>query len=303
MKRQTYLIPLTLFLLAFCVSAAELELTDDSVLIQYGDVALTVADFEVMAQRIPPGDRANVYGQAGRILKDLDDLMVTHILADNARKREIDQQSHLRAQVRMFEEQLLSEMMIRAHIADLPPPDWDVLIEERYVLQQERFVVPESAQASHILVTQANGPDPLAEANKLRERLESGESFETLAKEYSQDRGSAAQGGLLPMTAKGRFEPAFDKYVFEAEIGALSEPVRTRYGYHLIVVNERTAARQQPLDEVRSGIRKTVQEEWELAQRREYVEGLRVAKKDINHEAIEQLVREYAPNATIKRKN
>ena len=303
MTRQIKLIPSLLLLLALTANAADTQLSEDSVLIQYGEVALTVADFEVMAQRIPPEDRANVYGQAGRILKDLDDLMVTHILADNARKRDIDQQTQLRAQVRMFEEQLLSEMMIRAHIADLPEPDWDVLIEERYVLQQERFVEPETAQASHILVTQANGADPLAEANKLRERLESGESFEALAKEYSQDRGSAPQGGALPMTEKGRFEPAFDKYVFEAELGVLSEPVRTRYGYHLIVVNERTAARQKTLDEVRSTLRKTVQEEWELAQRREYVEGLRVAKKEINHEAIEQLVREYAPNATIKRKN
>lgn len=303
MKYQSIPAICCLFILSFGSVHAESELSDNAVLIQYGDVTLTVADFEALAQRLPPGDRAKVYGEAGRVLKDLDDLMITQILAENARSREIDQQTQLRAQVRMYEEQLLSEMMIRAHIAELPQPDWGALIEERYLLQQERFVLPETAQASHILVTQATGPDVLEEANQLRERLVAGESFEALAKEYSQDRGSAAQGGLLPETAKGRFEAPFDKYVFEAALGELSQPVRTRYGYHLIIVNSRTPARQQSMEEVRQTILNTVREEWELAQRREYVEGLRIAKKQINHEAIEQLVREYAPNATLQRKN
>ena len=104
------------------------------------------------------------------------------------------------------------------------------------------------------------------------------------------------------MTPKGLFEPAFDKYVFEGEIGALSEPIKTRYGYHLVIVNSRTPARQQTLDEVRADILETVQEEWELAKRREYIAGLRQADKQINHDVIEQLVEKYAPGAQIKRK-
>lgn len=93
---------------------------------------------------------------------------------------------------------------------------------------------------------------------ELRERIEQGESFAKIAREYSDDEHSAKRGGKLPPARQGTYSDAFDHYVWTAPVGELSEPIRTEYGYHLVEVLERhlsevDAHLLQQDDEVRSG--------------------------------------------------
>lgn len=99
-------------------------------------------------------------------------------------------------------------------------------------------------RAKHILV-KFNASDPAEKARaldrikKLRERLVNGENFEKLAKEFSEDEGSAGRGGDLGPIHKGRFQERFENYVWTAPLNQLSEIVQTSYGFHLIVVTDR----------------------------------------------------------------
>jgi peptidyl-prolyl cis-trans isomerase SurA len=79
---------------------------------------------------------------------------------------------------------------------------------------------------------------------ELRARAESGEEFGDLAREYSEDIGSAAEGGELGWTSPGQMVPEFDKAMAATEVGQISEPVKTQFGWHIIQVEGR---RQQDM--------------------------------------------------------
>ena len=74
---------------------------------------------------------------------------------------------------------------------------------------------------------------------KIRERLVAGEDFASLAKTYSDDPGSGTQGGDLGWVSPGEMVPAFEKSMDALKINELSEPVRSRFGWHIIQVLER----------------------------------------------------------------
>ena len=79
---------------------------------------------------------------------------------------------------------------------------------------------------------------------ELRTRAESGEDFGELAREYSEDIGSAAEGGDLGWTSPGQMVPEFDKAMAATEVDQISEPVKTQFGWHIIQVEGR---RQQDM--------------------------------------------------------
>jgi peptidyl-prolyl cis-trans isomerase SurA len=83
----------------------------------------------------------------------------------------------------------------------------------------------------------------LALAQELRERLVAGEDFAALAQEYSDDTGSATQGGDLGWFGRGAMVAPFEEAAFSLEPGQISEPVKSDFGYHLIEVIEKDANR------------------------------------------------------------
>ena len=99
-------------------------------------------------------------------------------------------------------------------------------------------------RAKHILI-QFNPRDATDRASalelisELRQRIVDGGSFAKLAREFSADTYSRARGGDLNYMPKGSFEEAFEKYVWQAPIGEISNIVTTAHGFHLIVVLDR----------------------------------------------------------------
>ncbi|MDQ2068770.1 peptidylprolyl isomerase [Natronospira bacteriovora] len=82
----------------------------------------------------------------------------------------------------------------------------------------------------------------------LRRRIvEEGESFSELAREHSQDPGSASLGGDLGWQTRGQFVPAFDQKLDQMEIGEISEPFQTQFGFHIVQLME-TRERDRTLD-------------------------------------------------------
>jgi len=97
--------------------------------------------------------------------------------------------------------------------------------------------VTEERKASHILVVvddETTEEAAIEKLNSVKARISSGESFETLAKEFSDDPGSAQQGGDLGFAGKGTYVEPFEDALFSMNTGDLSEPVVTQFGVHLI---------------------------------------------------------------------
>lgn len=96
----------------------------------------------------------------------------------------------------------------------------------------------------HILLTPPEGLEPEAAAAarilELREQIVSGEAdFADIAREHSQDPGSARQGGDLGTAPRGSYVPEFEEAVWNIPVGEISQPVKTQYGWHLIQVTSR----------------------------------------------------------------
>jgi peptidyl-prolyl cis-trans isomerase D len=115
----------------------------------------------------------------------------------------------------------------------------DVLIDEEaliafYADNQDQFVGPEQRRVSHILIEGADAA-ALTAINDVKQRLDNGEDFALVAEEVSQDSGSSSQGGDLGFFQLGVMDAEFEKSAFSLQnIGDLSEPVKTEFGYHLI---------------------------------------------------------------------
>jgi parvulin-like peptidyl-prolyl isomerase len=89
----------------------------------------------------------------------------------------------------------------------------------------------------------------------VKAQLQDGGDFAQLAQEFSQDPGSAEQGGDLGCLGRGETVPNFEEAVFKAEQGEIVGPVETEFGYHVIEVTDVREESTQPLSEVEAQIR------------------------------------------------
>ena len=99
----------------------------------------------------------------------------------------------------------------------------------------------EQSRVQHILISDEQRSEQESEAlvREIEERLDAGESFEALAREYSDDPGSAPGGGDLGWVSPGEMVPEFEQTMQETEVGERSMPFRSQFGWHLLQVEDR----------------------------------------------------------------
>ena len=116
------------------------------------------------------------------------------------------------------------------------------------------FAADETRETRHILLSVSGDKkdaDQLALAENLISQLRNGADFSELAKEYSDDSASAVNGGSLGEVERGVMVSEFEDATFDAEIGAISEPVKTQFGYHIIRVDNIQGTEAKSIDEMR----------------------------------------------------
>src|SRR6202040_3284221 len=108
--------------------------------------------------------------------------------------------------------------------------------DEQKVKTPERFTEAEQRRVSHILLSVGNPKDDAAvkgKAEEILKRAEAGEDFSKLAKEFSQDPGSAQQGGDLGWSERKIFVGPFGDAAFSMKVDEIQGPVKTQFGYHI----------------------------------------------------------------------
>jgi len=144
---------------------------------------------------------------------------------------------------------------------------------------------PEEIRASHILVRLPQGTtDDQKKVAKARideaaKKAKAGEDFAALAKTYSQDPGSAEQGGDLGFFAKGKMVPAFDAAAFALKVGQISDVIETQFGYHVIKVTDRHDAKTAGYDEIGERLKSFLKQRQARTTVQAYLKGLRDSAK------------------------
>ena len=149
-------------------------------------------------------------------------------------------------------------------------------VEEYYDLNSEKYAEPEKIEARHILIKTA-AADGEEEKAKKRAKIESllaqargGVDFSLLATQHSEDAGTAKKGGDLGFFERGKMVPQFDEAAFALKPGEISDVVESRYGFHIIKVDDYAESHIKTLDEVKEEINKALSGEraTRLAKRR-----------------------------------
>jgi peptidyl-prolyl cis-trans isomerase D len=152
-------------------------------------------------------------------------------------------------------------------------------IQSYFNAHKSEYSVPEQAKARHILIQLAPNADAKADAaakskaEDVLKQLQNGGSWGDLAKKDSDDPGSKENGGELGFARRGMMVPQFDNAIFTQKIGDI-KIIKTQYGYHVVQVQERTAAHTQDLNEVLPTIQATLLRQKSTAAQDAYAKSL-----------------------------
>jgi peptidyl-prolyl cis-trans isomerase C len=154
-------------------------------------------------------------------------------------------------------------------------------ISDFYTKNPDQFTQGERVRASHILISAPRDADAAAKAQarsraeQVLQDVKAGKDFAGLAKQHSQDPGSAAQGGDLGYFTQGQMVGPFNDAAFSLKPGTTSDLVETDFGFHIIRVVDKQAGRTVPLEEVRTQLEKYLLDQNRKQQTEAFVNSLR----------------------------
>lgn len=182
--------------------------------------------------------------------KVADELVNQELMYLDAKKQGLDKDEAYLKEVERSKENILKQYAINKLLSTIELKDED--LKEYYESHKEHFQKPMQFTASHILVEEEE------KANEIKEKIETGDlDFEAAAKEYSTCP-SNEQGGKLGTFQSGQMVKEFEDAAKTTEVGVVTEPVKTQFGYHLIKVDERQEANTAEFEEVKDEIQRQV---------------------------------------------
>ncbi len=225
------------------------DIEDDSpVVARFAGGELTRAEVEAFLVAMNDRQRTRFKTSEGR--RDMvERLVLNKALAEQARAAGVgDTLLDQIAMVQAMETYLVNRLMVELRAESASPEAarayYDAHIDE---------YLKEQVSARHILIKDENG------AWSAYERLMAGADFAELAKEVSEDRASKVKGGDLGWFGRGRMTPEFEEKVFSMALGGVSEPLKTRFGWHLIKLDGKRDV--IPYEEVEARIERTLERE------------------------------------------
>jgi peptidyl-prolyl cis-trans isomerase C len=219
------------------------DVPPDKVVLTVGEIKITAAQFNALIETLDPKYRAAARGAGRRQLADNIIKMLT--LAQEAQKRKLDQTPEFKAQELFQNYNLMASALATQAGKDVSVTEAD--LRQYYDAHKAEY---ESVHARHILIRFQGSPVPvraggkdlsdaeaLAKAQEIRKKIQDGGDFAALAKTESDDTSSGGNsGGELPPFHRGQMVPSFENAAFAMKTGELSEPVKSQFGYHIILV-------------------------------------------------------------------
>jgi peptidyl-prolyl cis-trans isomerase C len=239
---------------------------EDPILGQAGDYVVKKTDIDRMLAYYPAETQQRLRENPDEMQTLVLRMLQIKIVADVARKEKFDQRPQIKKQLDYVADDFLS----REYLAKKVMPEATVSeadLKEYYIQNKQSLGVPEQIRARHILFK----VDPAAtqdQKNKARDRaqavlkqVQAGEDFAKLAAAHSDDAGSKAKGGDLGYFSPGRMVPDFEDVAFYTNPGETSDIVETKFGFHIIKVEDHIEARERSFEEMKDYIKEKLHQQ------------------------------------------
>ena len=249
MARKIFAAFILVLSFSFCAWGADSE----KVLARVGSEDITESEILEFIQ--PFGQQAiMLYGTEQGRKMILDDMISMRLYALDGEESKLDQTPEFQKQLLSARRAMLAQAAMQKITAGLTVSDDEA--KKFYDNNPAMFKQPERIHARHILVS---GDENLA---KVQSELKAGKSFDAVAKEYSKDPGSAANGGDLGEFPRGVMVPEFEKAAFALKNpGDVSEPVKTQFGWHIIKLEDRIPESPVPFEQIKERLKQELREQ------------------------------------------
>ncbi len=232
---------------------------------------ITASEFDLRWSQIPDYARKTFAGPEGR-KKFLEELINHELLLQEAKKRGFDRDRALSERVERFKERSFMERL-RIEEVDSQVRVTREEMKAYYAANAANYTAPDELRVSHIVV---KTPD---EALDLKKRLNQGEDFATLARKVSLDLSTRYKGGDLGFIKKGQTLPQFEKVLLTLKVGGISQPFATPFGYHIIMLVDRTSGAFLSFEDAKEQVREELLNEKKRKRYEEFVASLRAKAK------------------------
>jgi peptidyl-prolyl cis-trans isomerase C len=289
MKKLLYIPLLIMILFSACSKRAEDNKTEDrsgDYVARVGPRTITADDISERLSAIPDYARAVYDGERG-MRNILDELIKTELLYLQARKDGLDKAPEYRAKVEDYKKFALVGMLFEKIVASRSEVS-EKDARDYYGKNRTDFTRPQRIKASHILVKTRS------EAEEILKEIRNGKSFSTLARNRSIDTNSADNGGNLGFFSMGEMSQEFEEVAFSLKKGEISNPVKSRYGYHIIKVTDRKKEETVEFSQVKDIIIQRLEQEKQQTAFNEYIEKIKNDYPvETNEEKLRELIKRY----------
>lgn len=205
---------------------------------------ITQSDLDLAMVRFPKQNQEYFATEQGKV-QLLEQLISFELINKYAVDENLEETEEFKSQLEILKKDLLIQAGAKKILDVVTVSDDEV--KKYYDENSEMFKAQESVRAKHILV------DSEEKAKEINEKINNGVSFEDAAKEFSSCP-SSSQGGDLGSFTRGKMVPEFEDAAFNLEIGEVSGPVKTQFGYHLIKVEEKLPEVTKSFEEVKESL-------------------------------------------------
>ncbi|MEZ5465505.1 MAG: peptidylprolyl isomerase [Lysobacteraceae bacterium] len=289
---------------------AEVATGEPVIVASRGTATITTQEVDTLVDQLDARVRAGFLDDPERLENVLNGLLLARQISNEAKAEGLDEGGVFQQRLALAKENILMQMQIEHHLNSLDVPDFTVLARERYQADNgTTYGVPERRDVSHILVSNKTREDAAAFKliTDLQQRIRAGESFDELAKIYSDDKPARpSDNALAPPfwrlkeVVPGKTDKAFEDAAWALQkAGDVSGIVKSSFGYHIIRLDEVKPMEKAPFESVSRIIVNKLTQAWRDKMKTEYVTSFRVQPIDADPGVIESLRTRYVPEASV----
>ncbi len=265
----------------------------DEILAARGDGVLTHDLFEARINRIAEENRFTFIRDRARMEDVLDQLLLIMQLASDAREAGFDQLPDVKARMELASTEELARAWMDNYLQNSEAADYKAMAQEYYLINKSSYMTAETVDVSHILLKfdDRTQDEALEMALDLRAQLLADpDLFDEFVALYSEDSSKANNRGSFTEVKRGDMVAEFEEASFSLEVGALSEPVLSQYGYHLIRKDQANLPEQIEFSEIQPALEQQMRQQHLDRQRRIYLNELYESEMEVTQESVEKTI-------------